>query len=229
MSEGRHAFLAAALLVTAAVVASPVSIEAERLRLPPPSPLAGLTGRIPAAFSVRRFAALRSWIDTLQYCGDVSFVIERGRRLLRMSGETTDLDPRFEQAYAYGGAMLMWQCKRPEEAATLLRKGIAYNPGAVQLKYYLAAFTYNQAKDLAREVAVLETLAAEPSAPFILRRILANLYEKQGRIDRAAAIWGLVLLTSGNPDERRWAGVKCAKHRIDPARFTIRRPAVRHK
>ena len=36
-------------------------------------------------------------------------------------------------------------------------------------------------------------------------------------------VWGLVWLTSRNPDERRWVEVKCARYRIDPARFRMGR------
>jgi tetratricopeptide (TPR) repeat protein len=205
--------------VSALALASAMSIEADRLRLPAPPPSAGLEARIPGALAVRRFAADRGWIETLQYCGDMAFIVERGRRLARMSDATTNLDPRFEEAYAFGAAMLMWQCRRPEEAAALLRKGIAYNPRAVRLEYYLAAFTYGRLKDLAHEVAVLEVLARDPGAPFILRRILANAYEKQGRLDRAVLVWRLIWLTTANPDERRWVAVKCARYRIDPAKF----------
>jgi len=197
------------------------------MRLPPLPPSAGLGARIPAALSLRRSAADRMWIDTLQYCGDVSFVIDRGRRLFRLSNATTDLDPGFEEAYAFGAAMLMWQCDRPEEAAALLRKGIAYNPGAVKLKYYLAAFTFSRLKDLAREIGVLEVLVRDPGAPFVLRRILANAYEKQGRPDRAAAIWRLIWLTDRNPSERRWVAAKCARYGIDPARFESATPPAR--
>jgi tetratricopeptide (TPR) repeat protein len=158
----------------------------------------------------------------------MAFILERGRRLFPMADRTTDLDRHFGEVYAFGSAMLMWQCRRPEEAAALLRKGIAYNPRAVRLKYYLAAFTYGRLQDLGREIVALEALARDPGAPFILRRILANAYEKQGRLDRAVMVWRLVWLTSpdSNSDERRWVAVKCAKHGIDPAVFYsgMRRP-----
>ncbi|MEK7476702.1 MAG: hypothetical protein AAB152_13860 [Candidatus Coatesbacteria bacterium] len=213
------ALATAIALASAILLGSGIAIEADRLRLPAPPKSAGLGARVAGAFALRRFSADRGWIETLQYCGDTAFVVERGRRLPAMSDATTNLDPRFEEAYAFGAAMLMWQCRRPEEAAALLRRGIAHNPGAIRLKYYLAAFTYGRLKDLGREVAVLEVLARDPGAPFILRRILANAYERQGRLDRAVLVWRLIWLTSANPDERRWVAIKCAKYRVDPAKF----------
>lgn len=222
---------AAGLTAVAGILglASALSIEADRLRLPAPAPGSGIEARLPVAFSVRRFAADRSWIDILQYVGDPSFVLDHGARLPAMTAATTNLDPTFRDAYAFGAALLFWECGRPNEAAALLRRGIAHNPQSNKLRYYLAAFTYRRLKDLGREVAVLEVLARDPNAPIILRRILANAYVKQGRIDLAAGIWRLVWLEDRNPDDRRWVAVQCEKHRVDLGKLTAGQFALLRK
>ena len=104
--------------------------------------------------------------------------------------------------------MLMWECNRPRQAVQLVKKGLAFNPTNTKLKLYLAAFTYSETNKLESEISVLEKLAVEPDAPFMIRRILANLYIKLGRLRYAAAICRLVQETSGHPGERRWAAVK---------------------
>jgi hypothetical protein len=204
--------IAAALLAVAAGVGTRVESLGVRLRHPAvlDSPVGA--DRVTALSTGRKIGADFIWIDLLQYCAEAPFVLEHGARVPRLAGRATDLDPHFVQVYMFAGSALMWQCNRPAEAAALLEKGIAANPRERRLKYYLAAFTFRRLKDFRREMAVLERLAFEPDAPIILRRILANAYEKNRTLDRAAAIWRLVLATSADPAERRWALGKLSRY-----------------
>lgn len=227
---------AGGILAAAAVVAGllaagrPLERRAQALRLPPGGAGTPLMARLSEGFSLRRAAGDRAWIDLLIYAGDTEFILDRGARLTELSVRATDHDPSFRDVYLFGGSMLMWQCDRPEEAAALLRRGIAALPSDPRLKMYLAAFTYSRLNDLAGEIGTLEQLAFEPGSPFILKRILANAWEaraKQSRSEaerrramgRAIAIWGHVWATSGSEEERRWVAAKCAKIGLDPRRF----------
>lgn len=208
------------LLLAAAFLAASVPLGSHLDRLAAPRALPAIPGGLPAGdrlasrLAARKTRADSLWIDLLQYVADPSFSLDRGARLFRIAERITALDPGFVRVYMYAGSTLMWQCNRPAEAAALLERGITANPGEVHLKYYLAAFAYQRLKDLRSQIVVLEQLAFAPDAPIILRRILANAYEKQHDLGRAAAVWRLVAHTSLDPRERTWAERKLAIHGI---------------
>lgn len=156
-------------------------------------------------FGLRKVMADKRWFDTLQYAADYGYMADDCSRLYSLADAGTDFDPHFIDFYSFGGAMLMWNCRQPETAARVLRKGIEFNPDFQRFKLYLAAFAYRQDRELAAETKILEQLAFSPGAPPMLRRILANLYIKTGRDAHAAAICHLILKISLDVGERRWA------------------------
>jgi len=208
--------LAALLLAAAVVPGRRIDTLSVAHRLAPVPATVLPADRMASWFSGRRMAADFIWIDLLQYCADAQFILDRGAKLSGLARRATVLDPGFAQVYMYAGSALMWQCDRPGEAAALLEQGIAANPGNNRLQYYLAAFTYRRLKDIHGEVAVLERLAFAPDAPIILRRILANAYERDRDLDRAAAIWRLIHAQGEDPAERRWADGKLARYGLTP-------------
>jgi len=206
----RASLAAVALLAASIPLGTRVDGMTESLRLPWAGPQRSLATRMAEGLKIRKAAADMLWIDILQYCGDISFVLDHGAKMPALSWSLTDLDPLFTQGYMFCGPMLMWNCAMPGKAALLLRKGINYNPEEHRLQLYLAAFTYSG--NLESEIAVLEKLAFTADAPFMLRRILSNAYAKQGKLKHAAAICRLVLETSESPEERRWAEFKIDKY-----------------
>lgn len=208
--------LAALLLAISVVAGARVDAPSGAKRLAPVPAGIMPADRVAAWFSARRVAADFIWIDLLQYCADARFILDRGARLPGLARRATQLDPGFAQVYMYAGSALMWQCNRPGDAAALLERGIAANPGDNRLKYYLAAFTYRRLNDIGGEVGVLERLAFASDAPIILRRILANAYERQHDLTRAAAIWRLIHAQGLDPAERRWADGKLARYGVAP-------------
>jgi hypothetical protein len=210
------ALRAAAALAVAGWIGTGLAVEAERLRLPPPPPGADPGARLASWLSLRRVTADRRWIEVLQYCGDPAFEAERGRRLAGLVRRVTDADPDFEHVYGFGAAMLTWSCERTAEASALLARGLARHPGHPRMSAYLAAFAYERAGDLAGQAVALERIVEDPAAPFVARRILANLRERQGRIRLAAEQWAWVLAWSEDAAERAWAAEKCRKYGLDP-------------
>ena len=168
-------------------------------------------------FSIRKASADKVWMDILQHCGDNLFRLDRGKQLVHLANKATDLDPRFIYIYQFSGSMLMWQCNRTNEAIDLLNKGIRKNPSENRLKLYLAAFTYYRLSDLGGQVRILEELANMPDAPPMLYRILANVYSKQGKFQKAAQMWAYIADHSDDSSDREWARGKLAKHGLKVA------------
>lgn len=199
--------MTAAAICLAVAVAAGRGVEARHagLRLSPAKKPPSLGFLAAEWFGMRKVMADKRWFDVLQYTADYNYMSDDCRRMIELTESGTDFDPHFIDFYSFGGAMLMWNCRQPDNAARVLRKGIRNNPEYHRFKLYLAAFAYRQHRELAAETQVLEQLAFVPGAPPMLRRILANLYVKTGKIALARAVGRMVLEISTDVSERRWA------------------------
>lgn len=120
------------------------------------------------------------------------------------------LDPFFSYVYLYGGGALAWNLDRPEEALALLRHGLEvmerYQPAITrdaqqpywQFQLYISAIVYRKMGQESEMIALLETAVHQPGCPNMVRAILANIYQKQGRLAPALALW-LAVYDTGDP------------------------------
>ncbi len=161
---------------------------------------------------MRRVAADFIYMELLQYIGGKENYLDRCDRLVQLTNWAIDIDPCFNYIYMFSSGMLMWDCNRPKDALPILEKGIERNPADQRMKLYLAAFTYYRLNDLSGQVKALETLALTPGVPSMVVRILANVYAKQGRIDRAIRIWRYMVRWADNEEDRRWAAARLMRY-----------------
>jgi tetratricopeptide (TPR) repeat protein len=143
------------------------------------------------------------WIRVLQYYGDGANSGDRFAKLYDYCRLASDLNPQFLPVYTYGAAALAYQLHRMDEAVLLLHKGISANPTTNNLKLMLAAMTYHSNGDFQREIPFLELQIAQGNAPTMLVNILANVYEKAGRVDDAINLWLRILKTT-NTDVQKY-------------------------
>jgi len=136
------------------------------------------------------------WIKVLQYYGDADNRVDHFAKLYDYCRLASDLNPQFLPVYTYGAAALAYQVNRMDEAVKLLQKGILANPKANNLKLMLAAMTYHNTADYEKEIPFLELQIAQGNAPTMLVNILANTYEKAGRVDDAIRLWSWILKTT---------------------------------
>ncbi|MEK7767705.1 MAG: hypothetical protein AAB368_15865, partial [bacterium] len=148
------AALAALLAIVTGLAGARVRDRGEELRRPRIEGQRPLRVWAAEGLSARKILMQKAYIDLLQYVGEGGYGLDHGDGLVRLAARATDFDPRFPHLYMTAGALLMWTCRRPADAARLLEKGIAYNPGAGRLRLYLAAFVYRQANRMKEEIAV---------------------------------------------------------------------------
>jgi pentatricopeptide repeat protein len=94
------------------------------------------------------------------------------------------------------------------EGVELLQKGILANPTVNNLKLMLAAMTYHNSQDYAKEIPFLEIQIAQGNAPTMLVNILANTYKKAGRVDDAIRLWRQILQTTDSDVQKFEAAQK---------------------
>jgi len=111
------------------------------------------------------------------------------------------LDPFFSHVYLYGAGALAWNQNRPDEAIKLLEDGISsiekYSPSISkdihqpfwQYHLYLSAIIYSKSGKYNEMTALLETAVRQPECPNMVKAILANIYQKNGKPRDALRLW----------------------------------------
>jgi hypothetical protein len=132
------------------------------------------------------------WIRAIQYYGG-NRLSETGRKkyelLYPMLDIATSLDPFFTIAYRFGAIFLSEGYPggpgRPDQAITLLRKGIAAQPTKWQYYHDIAFVYYWQLRDMEAAARWFRLAATQPGAPNWLEPVAATMLIQGG--DRPSA------------------------------------------
>ncbi len=132
------------------------------------------------------------WIRALQHYGGDRLARDGRRKyelLYPLLDLTTALDPYFTIAYRFGAIFLSESYPggvgRPDQAVTLLRKGIATQPAKWQYYHDIAFVYYWQLRDMHAAAKWFRMAAAQPDAPNWLEPVAASMLIQGG--DRASA------------------------------------------
>ena len=144
------------------------------------------------ALSFDALAADVYWIRALQHYGGDRRAVGKTRKyelLYPLLDLATSLDPYFTIAYRFGAIFLSEPypggAGRPDQAVTLLRKGIAAQPTKWQYYHDIAFVHYWQLRDLQAAAMWFRRAASQPGAPNWLEPVAASMLMRGG--DRAAA------------------------------------------
>lgn len=95
--------------------------------------------------------------------------------LASMCDVVTDLDPRAEHVYTFGGVILPWEADRIDDGIALLEKGVRNLPESWRLHYMLGFSYYFFNDDLRSASRTLRTAAFLPGAPDFVGRLAASV------------------------------------------------------
>jgi len=155
------------------------------------------------------------WMRAIQYFGSskVNFEDKDPDTLYKYFDIITDLDPKFVNAYRYGGTFLAEPFPAglgmPELGIKLFDKGRNNNPSNFRLPleeafvYYLYLKDYDKAAKLFRESSNKPGLSDFRSAS--IRGMAATALNRGGKRDIAAQIWEYIYNTSENEGRRQYA------------------------
>ena len=200
-----------------------VGLQMAREHLPPRAIPAGVSGNLMyvqspqvvsrAALSYRMLLADVYWIRALQHFG--------GARQARPSGQhydllyplldlTTSLDPEFNVAYRFGSIFLTEPPPggpgRPDQAITLLKKGLAAQPRRWEYAQDIG-FVYYRQRDYASAADWFGRAAAIPGAPNWLQPLEAVTRTRGGDRNTARQLWTAL----GTGTEDKWLRNEAAR------------------
>lgn len=141
------------------------------------------------------------WLRTLQYFGG-HFMGDKEYPIMdRMLEVITTLEPRFPDAYSFGGMVLQEEMKQRDKAVSLLKKGIDKNPDNWRLAYELGFLWFEEARQsqdtTKKKYATQQAIDAyaiattRPDCPEYVGRIINQMYYEGGEKDVAVQLWTL--------------------------------------
>lgn len=99
----------------------------------------------------------------------------------------TDIDPRGEHVYRFGGLVLSWEARRPEEGVMLLEKGVRNLPDSWYLSYLLGFHSIFFLNDYTKGIRYLERAASLPGAHPLVVKLATSVELKTMGPERALA------------------------------------------
>jgi len=170
--------------------------SAELVYLPPPAFLKTVS------FGYRRALADVLWFRAISYFGKHYRSDRVYTWLAHMCDVVTDLDPRAEHVYRFGGVILPWEADRIDDGIALLEKGTRNIPDSWRLHYMLGFSYYFFKNDLAAAGHALETGMRLPGAPEFVSRLTATIMAADRGPDAAAAFLAEVERTAPSEEMR---------------------------
>jgi hypothetical protein len=147
-----------------------------------------------AALGYPTFLADLIYLWSIQHYGGYGEREERFRYLEHVYGEViARLDPRFVDPYLVGALILVVEKQDVAAALDLLDQGIAANPDDWLLPYEAGFWAYDTAHDYPRAAAYFARAREIPGAPPSVRRLHAEMLNKQGDKATSLALWTEVL------------------------------------
>ncbi|HUI41094.1 MAG TPA: hypothetical protein VL523_03905 [Terriglobia bacterium] len=150
------------------------------------------------------------WTRAVQYFGRERLAgrseLQTLAPLLRVA---TTLDPHLLIAYRFGAIFLAEKppagAGRPDEALTLIRRGIAANPSYWRLWQDLGFIYYWDLKDYAGAARAFEEGSRQPGADLWMKTMAASVAAQGGELSTSLLLWSEVYRQAGNESIRRSA------------------------
>jgi hypothetical protein len=158
-----------------------------------------------AALGHRNTAADLAWLQAVQYYGEH----KRTDRKFTMMGHIfeiiTDLDPKFVNAYIFGGLVTAEDAGDVERGVRLMEKGVANNPESWQMAFETGFVEYVCARDYASAAKHFRRAVSLPGAPEKTQRFAAFLSARAGDPQAAIYLWSEFAQRTTNPEMRKKA------------------------
>ena len=153
------------------------------------------------------------WLRALQYFGGNKIEDQKPDLLYRYFDIITDLDPKFVNAYRYGGAFLAepppFGLGEFDLGVQVLDKGRENNPNNFRIPLEEAFLYYIYPKDYAKAAELFEEAGSKPDISAFrkasINGMAAAAHAQGGDRDTSRAIWEIIYETSPSEGRRNFA------------------------
>ena len=183
--------------------------EAEELIYAPPARFLDLV-----SLGYRHALASVLWFRTIDYFGRHYRSDRVYPWLAEMCERVTDLDPRAEHVYRFGGLILPWEANQIDAGIALLEKGARNLPDSWQMHYLLGFSYYFFRDDLEHASQSLRAALATPDAPPFLAGLLTVIEAAHRGPDEALQFLQAAYASAQLPEMR-----EMLRQQMDELRF----------
>ena len=150
------------------------------------------------------------WTRAVQYYGEQHSTHNRNfTSLWPLLDIATTLDPNLLPAYRFGSMFLSARAPggagRPDQAVTLLQRGIQENPDYWRFYQDLGFIYYMDAKDYPRAAQAFEEGSRKPKAQLWMRAMAAKVAAEGESFETSMFLWRDVYQTAIDPDTKKGA------------------------
>ncbi|MBI5208854.1 MAG: tetratricopeptide repeat protein [Elusimicrobia bacterium] len=113
----------------------------------------------------------------------------RYQRLGPMAMRILDLDPSFSYAALFAAGALAFNLNRPDEALGVIDYGLKRDPKNLQYQRYAAAVGCHRRGNPEEVIRIMEPVLLDPDCPTMIKNLLAFLYYRSGKKDKAVRLY----------------------------------------
>ena len=132
------------------------------------------------------------YLWSIQYYGNYDKADRFGYIEHVYNGVIAELDPHYVDPYLVGALIMETEAGEHEMALRLLEKGLRANPQEWILAFEAGFICFDGLGDYARAARYFETAMAIPTAPPVIRRIHAEMFNRMGDKRRSLEHWSRI-------------------------------------
>lgn len=152
------------------------------------------------------------WLRFIQYFGQHRMSDRKYEYLFHIMDILTTLDPYFTHAYTLGALMLTNDANRPDQAKTLLFKGMRLNTDEWRYPFIYGFINYYFLEKYHAALTYFRLAAGKPGAPEMTKRWAAYVtYMKIGDLKTSLELWFDLYNSTENPEEKALAEIYIRK------------------
>ncbi|MEK7348700.1 MAG: hypothetical protein AABZ94_07480 [Candidatus Eisenbacteria bacterium] len=142
-----------------------------------------------AALGYETAAADVAWLRAIQYYGEHRLSDQRYDMIGHVMGIVTELDPRFTEAYVFGGFVLAQELRQPQRGLELLERGMRANPDDWRLAFESGFLHYVGTKNYEAAARYFTRASRLPGHPDYVERFAAFTNQRAGNAGMAILLW----------------------------------------
>lgn len=143
------------------------------------------------------------WLRFVQYYGEHRMTDARFDLMYHILDILTTLDPKFIYAYTLGALMLTHDAERPDQAESLLKKGMISNHDDWRIPFIHGFINYVFLKNYRVAQTYFRLATTKPNSPDMAKRWYAFItFLKLGDLNTSLALWIDLYNNTDNPEEK---------------------------
>ncbi|MGQ9844006.1 MAG: tetratricopeptide repeat protein, partial [Spirochaetota bacterium] len=156
------------------------------------------------------------WLRFIQYYGEHRMTDARFDLMYHILDILTTLDPYFVHAYTLGALMLTHDANRPDQAKSLLKKGMRQDYDEWRIPFIYGFIHYVFLRDYKTALSYFCLSSKSPRAPDMPKRWAGYIALKRLRDTKTAlALWIDMYNNAKNPEEKRIAEMYIQEARME--------------